>query len=46
MTKVEIKKDCLFYKKDNCIALKALYCRNENCKFYKKKRLIKNDKTE
>ena len=35
------KKDCFAYKNETitngCIALKKLYCRNENCIFYKRK---------
>lgn len=39
--KIGIKKDCFAYKKtpgsvQSCAALRELYCRYENCKFYKK----------
>lgn len=38
----EVKKDCFAYDetkvsdKDRCKALNELYCRKENCRFYKK----------
>lgn len=32
------KKDCKFYKNNECKALTKLYCENENCKFYKPRR--------
>lgn len=34
---MEVKKDCFAYdaKYKDCNVLKELYCRNENCKFYK-----------
>lgn len=38
----EARKDCIFFceadgvrKKDRCEALREVYCRVENCKFYK-----------
>lgn len=33
----KIKRDCFGYSaiKEDCSVLKKLYCRNENCKFYK-----------
>lgn len=36
-----IHKNCFAYQSDctnGCAALKELYCRNENCKFYKTSR--------
>lgn len=32
-----VKKDCILYDKEleRCRGLKALYCRKENCAFYK-----------
>jgi len=36
---MEIKKDCFAYnnKKDECNALKKLYCKSEKCSFYNNK---------
>jgi hypothetical protein len=33
----KIKRDCFGYSaiREDCYILKKLYCRNENCKFYK-----------
>lgn len=38
----KVRKDCIFFcdesglgRKDKCAALKKLYCRVEDCKFYK-----------
>lgn len=35
----KLQEDCFAYqqKTDRCMALKSLYCKNENCSFYKKK---------
>lgn len=35
----EVKTDCLAYNKDfnDCIVLTDLYCKKENCSFYKTK---------
>lgn len=35
----EVKKDCMFYdkKRKACKALRELFCKEENCKFYQKK---------
>ncbi|MCI8486899.1 MAG: hypothetical protein HFJ20_07610 [Clostridia bacterium] len=30
-----MKEDCIGYKGTYCSILKKLYCKNENCKFYK-----------
>ena len=36
--KIEIKKDCRFYKNHRyCNALKEMYCHKEICNFYKPK---------
>lgn len=40
--KIEVKKDCIFFRnkqksEGSCLALRALYCTKENCKFYKTK---------
>lgn len=42
------RKDCIFFceeselrKKDECAALRKLYCRTEDCKFYKRKEAAK-----
>lgn len=42
------RKDCIFFceesdlrRKDECAALKKLYCRAEDCKFYKRKEAAK-----
>ncbi len=34
---IEVKKDCFAYdcEAEDCIALKALYCKKELCAFYK-----------
>lgn len=42
----EVKKDCFAYNdiKNNCNALKELYCVKENCKFYKTKKCKNNEK--
>lgn len=44
-TEYEIKTDCMFYehKRKDCMALKALFCQAENCKFYTTKE-VHNDK--
>ncbi len=44
-TEYEIKTDCMFYehKRKDCMALKALFCKAENCKFYTTKE-VHNDK--
>lgn len=43
----EIKKDCFAYMSDNqyrgCMCLNELFCRKENCKFYKTKEEAKKD---
>lgn len=40
--KPEVKTDCFGYKNKNgrqdCTALRKLYCKTEKCPFYKKKR--------
>lgn len=43
-TEYEVKTDCMFYehKRKDCIALKELFCKAENCKFYTKE--VHNDK--
>ena len=35
----EIKKDCFAFNKNTnkCMALKEVYCKKEECKYYKKK---------
>ena len=30
------RKDCFSYQKRNCYCLKELYCKNKQCKFYRK----------
>ena len=32
-----MKNDCIFYIKGECRALKDMFCKNEECKFYKSK---------
>lgn len=34
----KLQEDCFAYQKktDRCMALKSLYCKNENCSFYRK----------
>ena len=41
-----MKETCKFYKQDlkRCIALRKLYCENEECSFYKPKGVRENDK--
>ena len=43
--KIEVKKDCFAYDeaKNNCKALKALYCEIERCNYYKKLIAKKSD---
>lgn len=43
-TGYEIKTDCMFYehKRKNCIALKELFCKEENCKFYTNAKEVNN----
>lgn len=40
-----VKKDCFAYckEKNGCSILKRLYCKIENCKFYKTKKQFKDD---
>lgn len=47
MAKYQVKTDCFAYgetKEKGCNILKSLYCRYENCKFYKPK--FSEDKEE
>lgn len=39
MNEIEVKKDCFEFDKTNncCKALRELYCKRENCVFYKSK---------
>lgn len=43
-----VKKDCILYKKESgvCKGLRALYCRKEECAFYKSKRYYNSDGTK
>lgn len=45
---MEIKKDCFAYdtKHKYCDILKELYCRNEECKFYKNRAEVDKRKIE
>ena len=39
----DVKKDCVFYQKNECYALAELVCKNKKCTFYKKnERYIEN----
>lgn len=40
----KVKKDCFAYSKDldDCVVLTDLYCKKENCSFYKTKEQYKN----
>ena len=40
MDKFEVKKDCFGYceEKNDCKALRSLYCASEKCRFYKTKK--------
>lgn len=40
--KIEVKRDCFAYdeRRDNCKALKSLYCEFEKCNFYKTKKEV------
>lgn len=35
--KLQPKTDCICYKNGKCTGLKDLYCKYEDCKFYKSK---------
>lgn len=43
----EAKTDCFAYRKkgeaEACSALNALYCKHEDCKFYKKRKAKENE---
>lgn len=43
-----IKKDCFAYDegKEECTALTNLFCKNEECRFYKKKRIMSKNYIE
>lgn len=45
---MEIKKDCFAYdtRHKYCNVLKELYCRNEDCKFYKNRTEVDTRKIE
>lgn len=45
-TKYEVKKDCFAYNQmmNGCTALKRLYCKEENCKFYKTKKQLDDER--
>lgn len=43
-----VNKDCFAYdaKYKECNALKKLYCKDENCKFYKNKKEVNQEQIE
>ena len=34
-TKFDVKKDCVFYQKNECYALTEFVCKNKKCTFFK-----------
>lgn len=45
---VKVRKDCFAYNEEHkdCNALRELYCRKEECKFYKHRCEVNNKETE
>lgn len=48
MNNIEVKTDCFGFDKakQNCKALKELYCKNENCRFYKTKKQYEKERKD